>query len=89
MQGLFRDSADQVLSERFRESLAAIARMRHPDQVKVRVRIRVRVSANPNPNPNPNPKPNPDQSRPDRRFLPELHGNKVRVRVLGLGLGFG
>ena len=52
MQGLFRDSADQVLSERFRESLAAIARMRHPDQ-----------------------------SRPDRRFLPELHGNKVWVRA--------
>ena len=31
-QGLFRDGADQVLAERFRQSISAIARMRHPDQ---------------------------------------------------------
>lgn len=54
-QGLFRDSADQVLAERFRESLAAIARMRHPDQ-----------------------------TRPDNRFLPELHSNQGHGNRLGL-----
>ena len=54
-QGLFRDSADQVLAERFRESLAAIARMRHPDQ-----------------------------TRPDNRFLPELHSNKGHGNRHGL-----
>ena len=54
-QGLFRDSNDQVLAERFRESLAAIARMRHPDQ-----------------------------TRPDNRFLPELHDNKGHGNRHGL-----